>query len=301
MSDGSAISWTEATWNFITGCTRISDGCTHCYIERTPPFRMAHRRFDKPGIGGKTGVVLHPDRLDLPLRWRKPRRIFVNSLADIFHEDVPDEFIAQAFAMMAATPHHTFQVLTKRHGRMRALLNSPDFRAQVQVSLELDVRPPIGYRLDFQVSWPLPNVWVGVSVESQQWADVRIPALLATPAAVRWLSCEPLLGPLDLRYCGGVDAIQRDWIGGPSGGSGAPHPLIDWAVIGGESGPGARPMDLAWASRIVADCRRAEVPVFVKQLGSPAGRDHHDIETFPADLRVREYPIPAPDPAAFAA
>src|SRR5688500_5998333 len=119
MSDGSKIQWTETTWNILSGCTRVSDGCDHCYIERTPPFRMAGRRFDKPGIGGTTGVKLHPERLEQPLHWRKPRRVFVNSLADLFHEDVPAEFIAKAFAVMRATPQHTYQLLTKRHARMR--------------------------------------------------------------------------------------------------------------------------------------------------------------------------------------
>lgn len=114
MSDVSAIEWTDATWNPTTGCTRVSEGCDHCYIERTPPFRINKIGFDKPGVGGSTGVTLHPDRLDQPLRWRKPRRVFVNSLSDLFHDDVPTEFIAQVFATMAEAPRHHFQVLTKR-------------------------------------------------------------------------------------------------------------------------------------------------------------------------------------------
>lgn len=295
MADGSHIQWTEATWNFVTGCTKISDGCLNCYIERTPPFRMQHRRFDETGIGGKTGVTLHSDRLGLPMKWRDPRRIFVNSLADLFHEDVPDRFIADAFAVMALTPRHTFQVLTKRHGRMRHLLSSPYFRRMVQRACLVRVGDTAPWLVE--PWWPLRNVWVGVSVENQRWANIRIPVLLDTPAAVRWISAEPLLGPLDLHWCNGVDAIQRDWVGGTAGGTGAAHPFLDWCVLGGESGPGSREMDTDWARRVVADCREAGVPVFVKQFGAvwahkhgAADRKGGDWDEWPADLRVREYP-----------
>jgi protein gp37 len=260
VADNSKIEWTESTWNFISGCTKISDGCQNCYIERTPPFRMAHRRFDKPGIGGKTGVILHEDKLTLPLKWQKPRRIFVNSLADLFHEDVPDEFIIEAFTVMARAEQHTFQVLTKRHARMRSLLNDPS-------------SPWLG---GWAKSWPLPNVWLGVSVESQKWADIRVPALLDTPAAVRWLSCEPLLGPVDLHYCDGVDAIAQDW----NAFLGAPHPLVDWVVCGGESGPGARPMHPDWARSLRDQCQAEGVPYFFKQWGEWVAPDQMPEDTF---------------------
>lgn len=131
MADKTNIEWTQATWSPVTGCTRVSEGCTRCYIERTPPFRMAGRRFDGDHIGATTGVQLHPERLEIPLRWRKPRRVFVCSMADLFHDQVPDEYIARVFVVMALAPRHTFQVLTKRHARMRSLLNSREFYAAV--------------------------------------------------------------------------------------------------------------------------------------------------------------------------
>ena len=207
MSDGTHIQWTDSTLNVVTGCTKVSAGCDHCYIERTPPFRMAKRRFDKPGIGGTTGVTLHPDRLEIPLRWRKPRRVFVNSLSDLFHDAVPDEFLVRLFALMAATPQHTYQLLTKRPARMRSLLSSDRFERAIGAALIDPDRPggspwSITRKLDSGLAhpehWPLPNVWAGVSVENQEWAANRIPILMDTPASVRWLSCEPLLGPVDL-------------------------------------------------------------------------------------------------------
>jgi len=276
MAANSKIEWTETTWNVISGCTRVSAGCDHCYIERTPPFRMAGRRFDKPGIGGTTGVTLHRERLERPLRWRKPRRVFVNSLADLFHEAVPAEFIADAFAVMALAPQHTFQVLTKRHGRMRSLLSgSGDFDLHEAVLETLTDDYDLGAIPE--LPWPLPNVWLGVSVESQQWADIRVPTLMETPAAVRWLSMEPLLGPVDL---------ADDWLAGPPW----RRNWLDWIVIGGESGPGARPMELEWADALTRRCQDAGVPVFVKQLGSRWGKNHHDIDAFPEALQVRQYP-----------
>ncbi len=244
MSTG--IEWTDETWNPVTGCTKVSEGCAHCYIERTPPFRMAHHRFEGPGgpeaPGATTGVKLHPERLDIPLHWRKPRRIFVCSLADLFHEDVPDSFIAGVFGVMARCPEHTFQVLTKRPGRMSSW-----------------VRKRVGFYLWMEK--PLPNVWLGTSVESQKWADVRIPKLLETPAAVRFLSCEPLLGPIDLR--GGLGFEYNDQATGER----IPVPSVDWVIVGGESGPAARPMRPDWARSLRDQCVAASVPYFFKQWG----------------------------------
>lgn len=273
MSDKTNIEWTDATWSPVSGCTRISDGCRRCYIDRTPPFRMAGRKFDGTEIGATTGVVLHPERLQQPLAWRKPRRVFVCSLADLFHDDVPDEYIARVWATMAAAPQHTFQVLTKRPARMRALLRSREF-----VLLVDKHRLIVGEGFD----WPLPNVWIGTSTEDQAAADRRIPILLDTPAAARWISAEPLLGPINLgmpvdhrshdrepdgtggHWC--VDCtITRDhdlvpWTY-PSG------PRIDWVVCGGESGTGARPMHPGWARSLRDQCRRAGVPFLFKQWG----------------------------------
>lgn len=266
MADQSRIEWTDATWNPVTGCTRISEGCRHCYIERTPPFRMAGRKFSTGEVGGTTGVLLHPERLAQPLHWTKPRRVFVNSLADLFHDDVTDEYLAEVFSVMARASRHTFQVLTKRPARMRSLLTRPSFRDN----------------LAHLAGWPLPNVWLGTSTEDQETADRRIPVLLDTPAAVRWISAEPLLGPIDLDgpLVDGHRPRLTYWL------TGRPHwgaeerdasglmlqpleigPRLDWVVVGGESGPGARPMHPAWARSLRDQCARAEVPFHFKQWG----------------------------------
>jgi protein gp37 len=305
MADGTRIEWVRngdgtqgATWNVVSGCTKCSEGCLNCYITRTPPFRIRHRTWDRDGIGGTTGVLLHPDRVTVPLGWRKPRTVFVCSLADLFHRDVPDEYIARVFAVMALTPQHTYKVLTKRHGRMRALLSSSRFTDLIFIEVMRLAVNTIGadaWRWDY----PLPNVHLGVTAENQEWADRRILALLATPAAVRWVSAEPLVGPVSLhRYLpNGWSTTEPGIRWNPT----PPHvepsltsPTLDWTVIGGESGPGARPMQIEWAETIVRQCQDADVPVFMKQLGSVTGGKHHqDIDTFPDHLRVREYPITA--------
>lgn len=303
MADHSKIEWTQATWNPVVGCTHLSPGCDNCYAAREASGRLAHTpRYAGLAVGGRfTGEVrLVPEVLDKPLRWRRPRMVFVNSMSDLFHQDVPDDYVARVFAVMALSARHTFQLLSKRHARMRSLLRSDGFRDAVQREVgELaetaprHVRDPIESRNRSWLPlrpWPLPNVWLGVSVEDQQWADIRIPVLLDTPAAVRFISAEPLLGPVDLHNCGGVDTIEPDWADGTGGGTGAPHPLLDWVIIGGESGLRARPMALEWAQDLVNQCAAAGVATFVKQLGSCWGRNHKDIDHFPPGLRVREYP-----------
>jgi protein gp37 len=280
MSDHSHIEWTQATWNPTTGCSRVSPGCDHCYIDRTPPFRMAHRRFSGPEVGATTGVLLHEDRLTLPLHWRKPRRIFVNSLSDLFHADVPDSFIARVFAVMAVASQHTFQLLTKRHGRMRSLLSSPAFCERAYEALgDLYGNPKSAavddwvYDICTEAKWPLPNVWLGVSVEDQHWADVRIPALLDTPAAVRWISAEPLLGPVDLlgdRERPGPAIVRTGVYSWTQFGTEYDYDdqiEIDWVVVGGESGPRARPMVPSWALSLLDQCQAAGVPFHFKQWG----------------------------------
>ncbi|SHW42905.1 bacteriophage protein gp37 [Mycobacteroides abscessus subsp. abscessus] len=252
MGDKTRIEWTDATWNPVTGCDKVSPGCDHCYAET-----FAERWRGTRGHYFETGfdVQLRPDKLDLPLRWTKPRRIFVNSMSDLFHARVPDEYIARVFAVMALAPQHTFQVLTKRHGRMRSLLSSAYFLHAVS---RVWAEPPTDWTLprDWSVPvWPLPNVWLGVSAEDQKRADLRIPALLDTPAAVRFVSAEPLLGPIDLHG----DPIGKDsvfWIG---------H--LDWVIVGGESGPGARPMHPDWARSMRDQCVAAGVPFLFKQWG----------------------------------
>jgi protein gp37 len=299
VADRTAISWANATWNFLIGCDRVSPGCDHCYAITTGNIRQhnpnakvaaafagtVERRGGRVDWTGRVNVLR--ERLALPLRWRKPRRVFVNSLSDLFHADVPDQVIVEAFAVMAATPQHTYQVLTKRHGRMLSLLNDDGFVSAVAQEIignhVVDGTPAVGGEW-----WPLPNLHLGVSVEDQKTAVLRIPALRWTPAAVRWVSCEPLLADVDLVAAthAPVTRSHQHW---PGCDCGQVHGL-DWVVVGGESGPGARAMDLTWARHLVGQCQAASVPVFVKQLGSRWGRLHHDIELFPPELRVREYP-----------
>lgn len=214
MPTRSNIEWTEMTWNPVTGCTKISQGCKHCYAERMAK-RLTAMGSERYRNGFK--VTLHPDLLDVPHRWRQPRVVFVNSMSDLFHEDIPDEYIARVFATMRDCPQHTFQVLTKRAERLALLAG--------------------------RLPWPA-NVWMGVSVEDARVAS-RIDGLRAVPAAIRFLSLEPLIGPLEnLRLDG-----------------------IDWAIVGGESGPRARPMKREWVTSILRQCRAAGVAFFFKQWG----------------------------------
>ena len=276
MSDNTGIEWADATWPIVAGCTHISEGCENCYAAKLTSGRLRHLP-EYSGLaehGRFNGTVrCLTDRLDWPLHWRKPRKIFVSDMADLFHEAVPDEFIVAVFGIMAQTPQHTYQVLTKRHGRMRSLLNSDKFcltgmAAALSKGLDVEAAP-----------WPLPNVWLGVSAEDQHWADIRIPALLRTPAAVRFVSAEPLLGRIDLSL--GRSGYWRS---------------LSWVIAGGESGPGARPCELEWLRSLRDQCVDAGVPVFIKQLGAVLGRElsagskgnHWD--AFPEDLRIREFP-----------
>lgn len=332
------IQWTHKgetkgeTWNPLRGCSRVSEGCRNCYAERDGG-RFCGEGMPYHGVvelGPKgprwTGEIrLLPKKLDQPLRWRKPRTIFVNSMSDLFHEKVPDEFIAAVFGVMAAAPQHTYQVLTKRPERMREWFRDQGgagggvgsrkelFDAGVRnvrelLSVEL-VEPP----------WPLPNVWLGVSVEDQATANARIPLLLDTPAAVRFVSAEPLLGPVDLRrWVFDRGAAVKRMVRAALNPEDYIAPCLDWVIVGGESGPGARGCDLAWVRSIVFQCREAGVPVFVKQLGACASdplngvagaalrvpedvaetlislrlrdRKGGDPDEWPQDLRVREFP-----------
>lgn len=228
MADNSAIEWTDATWNPLIGCEHVGPGCDHCYAATLMRRNLheSHRGLavrHTDGTARFTGEVrLRPDMLDQPLRWRKPRRIFVNSLSDLFHRDVPDEFIARVFAVMAVAQHHTFQVLTKRPQRMADLLTCRDFRAMVGSEI-LAMRGMTAATRDAAWVWPLPNVWLGTSIENDLYR-FRADHLRRTPATVRFISAEPLLGPLP----------SLDLTG------------IDWLIVGGESGPGARPMHPDW-------------------------------------------------------
>lgn len=286
MSDRSAIEWTDATWNPVTGCTEVSPGCDHCYAKT-----FAERFRGVPGHHFENGfdVQLRPDKLDQPLRWKRPRRVFVNSMSDLFHEAVPDVYIAQVFAVMHDADQHTYQVLTKRHGRMRSLLRSQDFYEQL-VGQVARLRAAEQRYANPNVTWPLPNVWLGVSAEDQKWTDIRIPALLETPAAVRFLSAEPLLGPITLTRLH-QRCPEHDFAGGFCS---SWHPGIvglDWVIVGGESGRGARPMNLDWVRVLRDQCANAGVAFFYKQQGSADGGpksrrvlDGRTWDEFPAEV-----------------
>lgn len=253
MGKHTEIAWTDATWNPVRGCSRISTGCERCYAER-----MA-ARFSGPGLAYEGLAKMTPsgprwtgelrlamNHLKDPLKWKEPCRIFVNSMSDLFHENLSLTDISMVWGIMRAAPQHVFQILTKRPERMRTW-------AQAWLDQEGEL---------------LPNVWLGVSVENQETADERIPILLKTAAAVQFLSCEPLLGPINLRLHG----LSPDWV-----------------IVGGESGPEARECRVSWVRSIVGQCRRWEVPVFVKQLGAhvidrnDAGFDGTEPDRWPED------------------
>lgn len=366
MGAKTEIAWTDATWNPLRGCSRVSEGCRNCYAETVAA------RFSGPGQpyeglatrspGRWTGEVrLVEEHLTDPLRWKKPRRIFVNSMSDLFHERVPDEWIDRIFAVMALAPRHTFQVLTKRPERMLAYLRSDSGPRIVAAMLAIDTPPGV---YEHPPRWPLPNVWLGVSVEDQKTADERVPLLLHAPAAIRFVSYEPALGPVDFTrwmppgpvsgacacgvhmtghlgcygYCQDAtgkscDSVQcpgcgkfHSWSGSHTGNGRRNGQPLGQLIVGGESGPAARPFDLGWARSTIVACRAAGVACFVKQLGANArdgdaeswkdwrdrgvtrvaelgpvdgrllmrDRKGADPAEWPEDLRVQEFPKEAP-------
>ena len=303
MSDRSAIEWTTATWNPIrarnlkTGaigwyCEHVSLGCQLCYAERDNN-RFGTKLPFKPGHRDDVELFLDEKMLMAPLNWRKPRKIFVCSMTDLFGDFVKDEWLDRILKVMGNCDDldrgHVFQVLTKRPERMRDYMRSPRaYQAWNWPRLETE-------------AWPPRNVWFGVSAERQEEADDRIPALLQTSAAVRFVSCEPLIGPIELRHWFYPMGI------GPAGTARASYdPLLDWVIVGGESGPKRKAhfFDLRWARSIVEQCRAADVRCFVKQLGTNprdserigsdaiitlASKKGGDPTEWPADLRVREF------------
>jgi protein gp37 len=326
------IEWTDRTWNPITGCTKVSPGCDNCYAET-----IAHRFAGQKSFPDGFAVTPRANRLDEPLRWRQPSNVFVNSMSDLFHEDVSRDFLLEVFAVMALAPRHRFQILTKRHGVMRATLRDAEFWYQVGRTAR---HRGYSYNLAEQyladgtniydtASWQtrrsLPNVWLGVSVEDQKRADLRIPALLDTPAAVRFLSCEPLLGPIDLTpwmpagyarsrcsgclrfFAGDLTAAcpscgRKGYLTGSHTGNGRPNGQpLGWVIVGGESGRRARPMQPAWAREIRDQCTAAGVPYFFKQWGEwiPVPEQDGLFET-DHDVRADGYhwPISQPHGAA---
>jgi protein gp37 len=303
MSDNTKIEWTDATVNAVNGCSLASPGCTNCYAMRLAGTRLrdhpSRAGLTKPSKAGPvwTGKVrLNDTALLQPLRWKRPRRIFWNAHGDLFHPAVPDEWIDRCFAVMALTPQHIHQVLTKRPERMREYLSTACGRIAdtiMRMRREMgdnDPIAPLPHILPGAQWWPLPNVWLGTSVEDQTRADERIPHLLATPAAVRFLSAEPLLGPVDLNrihrtFDGGLGHSWESALngrrfsawGGADGNGGDIEgcPKIDWVIVGGESGPGARPMHPDWARSLRDQCAAAGVPFFFKQWGEWRDRGGH--------------------------
>lgn len=328
MADDTLIEWTRhpvtgkgATWNPITGCTLVSDGCRHCYAARLAATRLKHHpsrkglaRLNAAGEAKFTGEVrFNEEWLTQPLRWKRPRMIFVCAYGDLFHESVPDEWIDRVFAVMALSYQHTFQVLTKRSKRMRKYLIDRGSEAAIfdrsagggesrmgtkdRILLEAAI---LARQSGIEMAqggfrWPLPNVWLGVSAEDQSTADERIPDLLATPAAIRFVSAEPLLGPIDFTCLSAdgdseMDALNPtpwaeeidrwrgteaeweesflDWYGLLAMPTGNMHPTIDQIIVGGESGEKARPMHPDWARAIRDQCKEAGTAFFFKQWGS---------------------------------
>lgn len=286
MGVGTNIEWTDTTWPIVNGCRRKSAGCQNCYSERLTATRLKHMPKYKglavmtsggPRYTGETRLWL-PD-LGLPLKLRKPQRIFVANMGDLFFSGVSDADIDAVFGVMAVCSHLTFQVLSKRPERMLRWFERATHEGCVAELLTRDV--PLSSKngrrdrlatMGAGWPWPLPNVHVGVSVEDQETADERIPLLLQVPAAVHWISAEPLLGPIDF----------HDWLG--------PHPKCSWLVGGSESGPGARPMDHAWLSDIIAQCRRSGARPFTKQIATTADRKGGKPEFWPAGDWPREFP-----------
>lgn len=330
MTARTGIEWTEATWNPIVGCAVVSPGCTNCYAMKmadrleamgTLPHYAGTTRKTKAGPVWTGKLALAPERTLLePLRRKKPTTWFVNSMGDLFHESVPDAWIDKVFAVMALAPQHIFQVLTKRAARMRAYLPAAGVRERVALAAadllnehtDVRLRPQNYFERDngfdhVVMPWPLPNVWLGVSAEDQRRADERIPDLLATPAAVRFVSAEPLLGPIDFKrwaptgrwgknpsgvrtwfpsyymtkceHCGWIGSSElcgSDSFGDDSDIycavchntiAGDDAPALDWIIVGGESGPGARPMHPQWARAIRDQCAAAGTAFFFKQWG----------------------------------
>ncbi len=315
MSASSAIGWTNATWNPTVGCSKVSTGCRECYAEDVHEQRLngvhGYPTF-KPWTtaNAEHNVTLMPHKLRVPLTWRKPRMVFVNSMSDLFHEQVPDEYIDRVFATMGWATQHTFQILTKRPERMRDYLMGGDVEDRIHAAMcKTCCSPGPGCGICewpgddcglLGIDWPLPNVWAGVSIENRKWVG-RADILRDTPAAVRFISAEPLLGPLVATD----DSDGLDQLHGP----GLDLTGIDWLIVGGESGPNHRPMDLQWmrdlrdacaATGACPGCNGSELPTpcyrcggraprqtafFAKQIASSRpGVDP------PGDLLIREFP-----------
>ncbi len=257
----------------------MSPGCTHCYAETiTLRFKLGG-----PFMPGKTTITCHDDRVNIPLHWSKPRCVFTCSMSDLFQDGVPDVFILRCLLNMAVMPQHLFLILTKRPARMAELLNRPDVRKMIR---------------DLELPWPIQNVWLGTSVENQTWVDRRIPELLAAPAVVHFVSAEPLLREIDLsRYLNPfghlkeptLNMVNHGVLAGRINLDDYRQPTVKWVIVGGESGPGHRPMLVPWVGKLRDQCRILRVPFFLKQWGGarPGG------EALLDGVAIREWPMPA--------
>lgn len=296
MAQKTKIEWTDVSWNPVHGCSKVSTGCRNCYAE-TLSLRYGQTLAPWTARNAGQNVMLKPHKLREPLSkvgpWKNPCRVFVNSMSDLFHEQISDEYIAQVFAVMALAQQHTFQVLTKRPDRMKALLIDPMWWAKVgDVIYARDGDPALASALwssHGNATW-LANVWLGVSIENRKWVG-RADVLRETPAAVRFISAEPLLGPLvydEIRLVGDpgagllrwkdyAEVPQLDLVG------------IDWLIAGGESGPGCRSMDLEWACDLRDACAATGTAFFMKQIGG--SKPGTAFEELPEDLRIREFPV----------
>lgn len=291
MSNNSKIQWTESSWNPIVGCTKVSDGCYHCYAINKSHRCAACGIKQYVDITEKHGNTIEwtgeirciPELLNKPIEWKNPRRIFVNSMSDFLHKDVPMEFLASMWNTMSIAHQHTYQLLTKRADRL-SILHTEEFRlARIEDYVMRNYR---------NWQWYLSNVWIGVSVENQRRAYGRLP-LLATMnvGGIRWISAEPLLEKTDLFFHFTSPYLY---------GTGEKKPEFNWVVIGGESGPGARPFEIDWARSIISKCKEFGIPIFMKQVGSNAfengkryrtkHRKGGDPAEWPEDIRIREYP-----------
>lgn len=349
MALSSAIEWTEATWQVTSGCSRVSEGCRHCYAEtmanriagmakadiakgRDPKGKRSYLNVIGDNGQWNNRIELLPQNLQIPLKRKAPTVWFVNSMSDLFHEGVPFEFVDKVFAVMALTPQHTYQILTKRPERMAEYLRtvqdagakSDIFDHLMFMGRSLPTAPgAMSPNAESRFMWPLPNCWLGTSVEDQKRADERIPHLLRCPAAVRFLSCEPLLGPVNIFQSFGFSRrnpdkeIEAD-------DSVRSKRLIDWCIVGGESGAGARDCDVSLVQSLIGQCKALGIDIFIKQLGAkvydenttsaahfepdecwPDGtktdyhrvllKDHKggDMAEWPVAMRLRQMPSPA--------
>lgn len=263
------IEWASKVWNPTTGCNKVSSGCKNCYAEKMHKRlqKMSPAKYNRPFLDG---AFPHEASLFAPMKWKKPTTIFVNSMSDLFHENIPVDYIARVYAVMFLTPQHTYQVLTKRPDRRVDVFRSQKFQELLWRYMRFYNPDP---KKEIEFTFPFDNIWEGTSIEDQATANERYHWLMATPAAVRWISMEPMLSAIDLQIC-----VNMHWCVDITKSQG-----LDWLVLGGESGPKRRRFDPEWARAIRDYCRASGIPFFMKQIDKKI--------PIPADLMIREYPL----------